>query len=199
MARAVIVFIFLTLVLIALDDKGGNARPRNVSSNIGTRSRGSAKKSTIDPDGCISDRIEFGDSPEQALKAFGEPTRHETSSFNREPSLKFAYDDLGLYLLFVEKRLYRVLVSSKDFSTTDGLRVGSTFSEVHGVLGKNRFVANGVFAFEMQKRTPYTGRYYFTESGRVVQFLAPWPNDGADDKGSDDQATLILFAASYAP
>ena len=207
--RTTVVFIFLVLVFAVLGENDSGARQRAVSANPSTNPQDSASSDdpgardaaryVVDPDEGIRGRLPFGATPQEAVKTFGTPERRKENTLNNKPALTYAYDKLGLHLRFVEGHLYRIVVSSSQFATPTGLTVGSTFAMVYRAYGKNQFVGNGVFPFEIRKRTEFTGRYYFTKQGRVLQFLAPWPHAGVEEKGSDDRVTLLVFAAAYAP
>lgn len=152
----------------------------------------------LDPATGIKGQIAFGDAPDAAERAFGKPARSEEGRLNGNPSISYAYDEQGLYLLFVNGALYRIMVTSPAFQLPGGLAVGSTFREVGERCDRDRWYtpgSMGAYPFELRNNKLVTGRLYFAEGGRIYSFLAPEPNNGNAEGGSDEKVQVIALSA----
>ncbi len=174
------------------------ARPQPVSSPAAARQAPKRLSGELDPATGIKGQIAFGDTTDVADRAFGKPDRSEKSQLNGKPSLAYAYDEQGLYLLFVDGGLYRIMVTSAAFQLPAGLAVGSTFREVDERCARDRWYtpgAMGIHPFELRNNQAVAGRLYFAEGGRVYSFLAPEPNTGNAEGGSDHKVQVIALSA----
>src|SRR5262249_26534142 len=86
-------------------------------------SRSARQVRELDPASGIKGAIAYGDAREVAQRAFGKPDRTDEGRRNGKEATSWAYDRLGLYLLFVENKLSQILVTSTRFRFANGLGV----------------------------------------------------------------------------
>jgi hypothetical protein len=182
----------------AADDAGSTDAGRVAPAPAG-ESRPAHQVRELDPATGIKGAIVYGDAREVAQRAFGKPDRTDEGRRNGKAAASWAYDRLGLYLLFVENKLSQILVTSANFRFANGLGVGATFREVSERCSQDQRYTpgtEGTFPFELNHRAYHTGRIYFAKDGRTYAFLAPSPNHGNEDSGSGEKCTMIRMAES---
>ncbi len=195
---AAVLVIAAPLTLAGCGPSESGARPPSGSSPAAAKQAPKRISGDLDPANGIKGLIAFGDAPDAAERAFGKPDRSEESRLNGNPSIAYAYDEQGLYLLFVNGGLYRIMVTSPAFQLPAGLAVGSTFREVDERCDRDRCYtpgAMGIHPFELRSNHVVEGRLYFAEGGRVYSFLAPSPNKGNAEGGSDEKIRVIALSA----